>query len=143
MRSLLIGAAVIAGAICEGSVPAAATPLPLSVVNLPNVVVTSVKNVRYWRRLYRRGYPVPYVYYPPAYAPPPAYAYYPPAYSYYPPPPAYNHYPPTYGEHAPPPTDNGYSEAPPEGYSETPPEEGYEGPPPEEGYEGPPPESGS
>jgi hypothetical protein len=135
MRSLLVGTAVIAVAICGGSVSAAATPLPVSVVNHPNVVVTSVKKVGYWRRLYRHGYAVPYVYYPPAYAPPPAYAYYPPAYGYYPPPPAYEHYPPAYGEHVPPPADNGYSEPPPE--------EGYSEPPPEESYEGPPPESGS
>jgi hypothetical protein len=117
----LVGTAVIAGAICGSVLHAAATPLAASVVNRPNVVVTSVKKVGYWRRLYRRGY-APYVYYPPAYG------YYapPPAYGYYPPPPAYNYYPPAYGEHVPPSADNGYSE-----------------PPPEDGYEEPPPESGS
>jgi hypothetical protein len=97
-------------------------------VTRPAIVVTSVQKVGYWRRLYRRGYVVPYVYCPPAYgyyAPPPAYPYYPPGLGYYAPPPAYN-YPPAYGDQAPPAADGGYSE-----------------PPPEYGYEAPPPESGS
>ena len=42
MRSSLVGTAVIAGAICGSVLHAAATPLAASVVNRPNVVVTSV-----------------------------------------------------------------------------------------------------
>ena len=116
MRGLLFSSTVILGVVCGSAVPAAATPLTLSVVNRPSVMATPVKKVGYWRRLYRHGYVVPYVYYPPAYgyyAPPPAYAYSPPTYGYYPPPPAYNHYPPAYGDHVPPPSDGGYSEHPP------------------------------
>jgi hypothetical protein len=74
------------------------------------IVETSLEKVGYWRRQYRRywrnGYPVPYVYYPPAYGyylPPPAYAYYPP-YGYAPPPPPSGTYPP----------ENGYGDYPPE-----------------------------
>jgi hypothetical protein len=127
MRSLLLSTAVIAGAVCGGMVPAAAIPPAPSVVTCQAIVVTSVQKVGYWRRLYRRGYVVPYVYYPPAYgyyAPPPAYPYYPPAYGYYAPPPA-NYYPPAYGDQAPPPADGGYSEHPSV--------HGYEAPPPEGG----------
>jgi hypothetical protein len=120
MHSILVNTALIAGTVCGGAVTGQATPLPLSLVNCPNAAVAPVEKVGYWRRLYRRGYVVPYVYYPPAYgyyAPPPAYAYYPPA---------YNYYPPAYGYQAPPPADNGYSE-----------------PPSTHGYDAPPPEGGS
>jgi hypothetical protein len=137
MRSLLLSGAVIAGAICGGLMPAVASPLTLSVANQPNVDVTPVKKVGYWRRLYRHGYGVPYVYYPPAYsyAPPPGYAYYPPAYGYDARPPTYT-YPPAQSYEAPPPeNDESYESAPPESgdYAEHPPVHGYEAPAPEGG----------
>jgi hypothetical protein len=127
MRRLLVSTAVIAAAVCGGAVTVQATPLALSLVNRTNAAAAPVEKVGYWRRLYRRGYVVPYIYYPPAYgyyAPPPAYAYYPPAYGVYAPP-AYNYNPPAYGEQAPPPADGGYSEHPPT--------HGYEAPPPDGG----------
>ena len=108
MRRLLFSAAVIVGGVWVGFVPATAAPLAISGLNSPNVEATPVEEVGYWRRQYRRhGYPVPYVYYPPAYgyyAPPSAYAYYPPAYGYYPPPPANGDYPSAdadYGDYPP------------------------------------------
>jgi hypothetical protein len=126
MRYFLFGAAVMAGVVLGGLVPATATPLAVSGFNGPNVVAARVEEVGYWRRQYRRyGYPVPYAYYPPAYgyyAPPPAYAYYPPAYGYYAPPPAYayppangggdyGNYPPANGDY--PSADGDYGDYPP------------------------------
>ncbi len=94
MRRLRFGAAIIVGVVWGSLVPATAAPLGMSGLNSPNVKPTSVEEVGYWRRQYRRyGYPVPYAYYPPAYgyyAPPAAYAYSPPAYGYSPPPPVAN-----------------------------------------------------
>src|SRR6516164_4530176 len=122
MRRLLLTAALIAGAACGGLMPAVASPLALAVANRPNIDVTPIKKVGYWRRLYRHGYAVPY-------------AYYPPAYGYYARPPGYAYYPP-HGYEAPPPeNEESYEEPPPDSgdYAEHPPVHGYEEPPPESG----------
>ena len=138
MRRLLLTTALIAGAACGSLMPAVASPLALAVANRPNIDVTPIKKVGYWRRLYRHGYAVPYAYYPPAYgyyAPPPGYAYYPPAYGYYARPPA-DAYPPAHGYEAPPPeNEESYEGPPPDSgdYAEHPPVHGYEEPPPESG----------
>jgi hypothetical protein len=85
MRFLLISSAAILGIAWGGLVSATAAPMALRIVDHGNFQVTAVKKIGYWRRqyrsAYRRGYAVPY-------------AYYPPAYGYYPPPPAYGYYAP-------------------------------------------------
>lgn len=108
-----LGAAVILGIVWASLV--APTALAMPVVK-STTIEASVEKVGYWRRQYRRswrrGYPVPYAYYPPVYgyyAPPPAYAYYQP-YGYAPPPPPngdYGTYAPEYGNGDYPP-ENGY-----------------------------------
>ena len=83
-----------------------------------NIQATTVENVGYRRRFYRRyGYPVPYAYYPPAYGyygPPSAYAY-PPAIGHYPPPDGnYADAPSPHGDYAGAPSPDGeYADAPP------------------------------
>jgi hypothetical protein len=123
MCRFLLSAAVIVGVGIGGLLPATATPPALSGLNSQSVNVMAVEKIG-WRRYYRRhGYPVPYVYYPPAYgyyAPPPAYAYYPPAYDSYVPPPAVAN-----GEYSS--ADGGYGDYPPANgeYGDYPPADGY------------------
>src|ERR1700732_5241035 len=106
MRHLLFSA-VIVGVGSVALAPAKAASLGLPSLDGPNVNGTTVEQVGYWQRQYRRyGYPAPYAYYPPAYGyypPPAAYAYPPPIYGYQPPPPAYAYSPPVYGNQALPP----------------------------------------
>lgn len=129
MRVFLFSVAVIAGAVLWSLGPATATPLATPGLSSQSTEATLVENIG-WRRQFRRfGYPVPYVYYPPAYgyyAAPPA-PYYPPAYdayaapayeSYGPPPVAesgeyaaegeYGDYPQANGEHGDYPPPDGY-----------------------------------
>jgi hypothetical protein len=124
MRTFLFSAALVAGSIWGGSVPATAQPLAMYVG--PNVASMTVEKVGWRRQLRRYGYPVPYIYYPPAYgyyAPPPAYAYYPPSYGDYPPPVANGDYPSGDGGYAEYPPENGdyppaggeYGDYPPDG----------------------------
>lgn len=127
MRYVLFSVAAFVGGVWGSSLPVAAAPLGTGWTG-PNIGVSLAEPVG-WRRYYRRyGYPVPYVYYPPAYgyyAPPPAYAYYPPAYGYDGPPPAIDDYPTAnggYGEYPPangeyPPVNGDYGDYPPEGGS--------------------------
>jgi hypothetical protein len=124
MRTFLFSAAVVAGVIWANPITATAEPLVTS--GSPSVAVMTVERIG-WRRQFRRyGYPVPYIYYPPAYgyyAPPPAYADYPPSYGDYPPPVAngdypsgnggYAEYPPENGDY--PPADGEYGDYPPDG----------------------------
>jgi hypothetical protein len=108
-----LSAALFAGVFLTSLTPPPALAMPVA---KSTTVEASVEKVGYWRRQYRRywrrGYPVPYAYYPPAYgyyAPPPADAYYPP-YGYAPPPPPsgdYGSYQPEYGDGDYPP-ENGY-----------------------------------
>jgi hypothetical protein len=103
---------VIAGlsTVCA-SIPAGAAPLVTPELGRPSIETTLVETVGWRRRYYwRHGYPVPYVYYPPAYGtyvPPPAYAY-PPAYGAYPPRPAAGNY----GNYPPPPAAGDYGNYP-------------------------------
>ena len=128
MRTLVFSTAVIAGVVWIGMAPANAASPSMSGIDNTNIKVSTVRNIGYWRRYYRRyGYPVPYAYYPPAYGyyvPPAAYAY-PPATSYSLPPEAdYGDAPPSEGDY----NDEG-------NYGNGQPQEGdYAGAPPPEGY---------
>ena len=121
MRRFLFSAAVIAGGVVGGLVPATATPLAMSELSSQSTEPALVEEIG-WRRQYRRyGYP--------------GYAYYPPAYGYYAPPPAYAYYPPAYDSYAPPPVaaDGDYSSA--DDYGDYPPPNGEYGDyPPADGY---------
>ena len=71
-----LSAALFAGVFLTSLTPPPALAMPVA---KSTTVEASVEKVGYWRRHYRRywrrGYPVPYAYYPPAYgyyAPPPA-----------------------------------------------------------------------
>jgi hypothetical protein len=84
MRRLLLSAAIV-GVVWGDLVPVMASPLTMSGFNNPNIEAVPVERVGYGRRHWRRGYPEPYAYYPPAYGyyvPPPAYTYV-PAYRYF------------------------------------------------------------
>jgi hypothetical protein len=108
---------VIVGVVWAASGPAWAVPLGVSGHD-SNIGGLPSEDVGYWRRQYRRhGYPMPYVYYPPAYgyyvpapAYPPAYGYVPPyANGGYPPPVGeYGDYPPANGDEGYYPSENGY-----------------------------------
>ena len=83
MRTVMLIAAMFAGALWMSPVPAtAAAPQARPEIAAAKAQVASVEEVGWRRRAYRRyGYP---------------YAYYPPAYGYYYPPPAYGYYAPVY-----------------------------------------------
>jgi len=122
MRRLLCSAAVIAGVIGGGFMPAPAAALPLAGLSGQKADNSLIEEAGWRRKLRRYGYPVPY--YPPVYGyyipPPPAYVYGPPAYDTYAVPPAapveaypaaeadYGNYPPANGEYGDYPPGDGY-----------------------------------
>ena len=112
MHSLPFTAVVVGVGVVWTSTLATATPTITPGLARPSIETSLVEKVGWRRRHYwRYGYPVPYVYYPPAhgyYVPPPAYAYpptYPPAYGEYPPPPANG----DYGDYPPPSAEGDYN----------------------------------
>ena len=125
MRTVLFSTVMVTAVVWIGIGNANAAPPSVSGMGNTNIQATTVENVGYRRRFYRRyGYPVPYAYYPPAYGyygPPSAYAY----------PPAIGHYPPPDGNYADAPSPHGeYADAPsPDGeyshYAHAPPPERY------------------
>ena len=92
--------------------PAGAAPSVTPELGRPSIETALIETVGWRQRYYwRHTYPVPYVYYAPAYGtyvPPPADAY-PPAYGAYPLPPAAG----DYGNHPPPPAAGDYGGYPP------------------------------
>jgi hypothetical protein len=96
MRSLVFIIAMLAGLLCIGLTHVKAAPQPTLGIAATKAKVGPIEEIGWRRRYYRRGYMVPYAYYPPAYGyyyPPPAY--YAPAY------PAYPYYAPSYRYYRP------------------------------------------
>jgi hypothetical protein len=95
MRTPLLIATILGGSLWMVPANAASVAMPGLAATKANVA-SSIEDVGWRRRYYRRGYRVPYAYYPPAYGyyPPPVY-YAPvyPAYPYYAP---YRYYRPYY-----------------------------------------------